>query len=373
MGVASAMAKRNSKPNGRLTYKSTGVDIDANDEMVARIKRSMRRTFDPRVISKHGGFAGLMRLDYRERLLRRRYREPILVAGADGVGSKLLLGIEHNRVADLGVDLVAMNVNDVLTTGAEPLLLLDYIACHKLVPEQIAEIVEGIARGCKMAGCALLGGETAEMPSLYAPTHFDLAAFCVGVVEHRRIIDGRLVEPGDAVIGLASSGLHSNGYSLARAALDRLPKGRRNGNLPDLGEPLVDAVLRPTRIYVKPVHKLLAAYRRKKVVRAMAHITGGGLAGNIPRVMPRGCTVRLVRDSWPVPPVFRLIQALGVDQEEMYRVFNMGIGFVLVVRPSFASSVIAQLRRSGERAFRIGDIVRGQRGFEWRDSPAPAN
>lgn len=352
------------KKNAKLTYRSAGVDITANDRMVEKIKSALRKTYDPRVLSKHNAFAGLMRLDYKEALLRRNYKDPILVAGADGVGSKLLLGIQYNRIADLGIDLVAMNVNDVLTCGAEPLFFLDYIACHRLDPDQIATMVEGISRGCTIAGCALLGGETAELPDLYKPGHFDLAGFCVGVVERRRIIDGRGVEPGDEVLGLASSGIHSNGYALARKALARLPK--RGRLLVDLGEPLAEAAMRPTRIYAKPIRSLLAKYRRKRVVRAMAHITGGGLPGNVPRAIPANCDVQLTRKSWPIPPIFRLIQRAGIADEEMFRVFNMGIGFVLVVRRAFARSVTAFLEKNGETVYRIGVIRRGEGQLIWR-------
>lgn len=358
------MATRRPRNDASLTYKTSGVDVSANDDMVGRIESALRRTYDPRVISRHGGFAGLMRLDYHERLLKRRYKSPVLVAGSDGVGSKLLLGIKHNRIRSLGIDLVAMSVNDVLTTGAEPLFFLDYVACNQLVPAQIAEIVAGVSDGCVESGCALLGGETAEMPAMYARGHFDLAGFCVGVVERRRIIDGRDVEPGDAIIGLASSGIHSNGYSLVHAALKRLSKKRKPPI--DLGEPLEDAVLRPTRIYVQPILKLLRGYKRKRVVRAMAHITGGGIAGNLPRVLPDGCTAHVQRKSWPIPPVFQLIQSLGVDEEEMYNVFNMGIGFVLIVRPTFVESVLRQLESHGETASVIGEIRKGKKGFVWR-------
>jgi phosphoribosylformylglycinamidine cyclo-ligase len=354
------MAKR----AGKLTYKNAGVDVSANDEMVARIGSALRRTYDPRVISRHGGFAGLMRLDYHERLLKRTYREPVLVAGSDGVGSKLLLGIKHNRISTLGIDLVAMSVNDILTVGAEPLFFLDYVACHKLQPPEIADIVTGVSNGCVEAGCALLGGETAEMPSMYSPSHFDLAGFCVGVVERERIIDGDDVEPGDVIVGLASNGIHSNGYSLVHAALERL--GRRKHLPVELGEPLEDALLHPTRIYVRPVLKLLRGYRRKKVVRAMAHITGGGIAGNLPRVLPEGCAAHIRRGAWTLPPVFRLIQALGVDETEMYDVFNMGIGFILVVRPAFANAVMSRLNELGETAWRIGTVRKGKRRVVWR-------
>ena len=368
------MAKKRSPSSGKLTYKATGVDISANDRMVEKITQAVRRTYDPRVISQDGAFAGLMRLDFSERLLRRRYRDPVLVGSADGVGSKLLVGLEHGRLSGLGIDLVAMSVNDVLTTGAEPLFFLDYIACHRLEPDGIAEIVSGVSDGCRMAGCALLGGETAEMPALYAPRHFDLAGFCVGVVERRRLIDGRRVEPGDVVLGLASNGLHSNGFSLVREAISRLPKGltrhppkkgRRNWPV-DLGEPLADALLRPTRIYVRPILRLLAGYRRKQVVRAMAHVTGGGLAGNVPRVIPRDCDVYVSRRAWSVPPIFRLIQRLGVGEEEMYRVFNMGIGFVLIVRPAFAQSICRRLDKLGETVYRLGTVRRGSGRLLWR-------
>ncbi len=366
------MATRRTKQQG-LTYKSSGVDISAGDRFVEQIQAALRRTYDPRVLSRDGGFAGLLRLDYSEKLLRRGYRDPVLVAGADGVGSKLLVALEHDRLDSIGIDLVAMNVNDVLTTGAEPLFFLDYVACHTLEPARIARIVEGISEGCRRAGCALLGGETAEMPALYAPTHFDLAGFCVGVIERRRIIDGRDVSPGDAVIGLASSGLHSNGFSLVRAALEKLDKQKRHKGAPFaeraaemLAEPLADALLRPTRIYVRPILELLGRYHRKRVVRGLAHITGGGLPGNIPRVIPENCDVVLSRKSWPIPPIFSLIQKAGIEAEEMYRVFNMGIGFVLVVRPAFAGAVMRHLEKLGERPYAIGRIRRGGGQVVWR-------
>lgn len=365
------MAERNStsqprrRNTDRLTYKQAGVDITANDVMVDMIRQAMRRTYDTRVISRHGGFAGLFRMDYAEPLFRRRYKDPVLVSGADGVGSKLLLGLEHNRIDGLGIDLVAMNVNDVLTCGAEPLFFLDYVACHQLVPKRIAEIVESIARGCEQAGCALLGGETAEMPDLYEPEHFDLAGFCVGIVERRRIIDGRRILPGDVVLGLASSGIHSNGFALVRKLLARLPKSDQPPV--DLGEPLLDAVLRPTRIYVKSILSVLGRYRRKRVIRAMAHITGSGLPGNVPRVIPADCNVVLTKGSWPIPPVFKLLQKLGVDETEMYDVFNMGIGFVLVVAPAFADSVKTQLEKCGEKVYRIGSIREGKGELIWKE------
>lgn len=358
------MTEKPTPPDKPLTYKAAGVDIDANDRMVDMIGHAMRRTYDTRVLSRHAAFAGLFRLDYTERLLKRNYKHPVLVAGTDGVGSKLLLAIENDRLGDVGIDLVAMSVNDVLTCGAEPLFFLDYVACHHLAPERIAEIVDGVSRGCSLAGCALLGGETAEMPDLYKPGHLDLAGFCVGVVEQRRIIDGTHVEPGDVVLGLASSGPHANGYSLIRNLITRLPP---SGPLPvDLDEPLLDALLRPTRIYAASILTLLKRYRRKRVVRAMAHITGGGLPGNLPRVIPNTCDAVIDRQSWPLPPVFTLLQQLGIDPEEMDRVFNMGIGFVLVVRPTFADSIARQLRKLGETVYPIGSIRRGSGKLRWR-------
>lgn len=346
----------------KLTYRGAGVDISANDEMVDKIGHALKRTYDSRVLSRHNAFAGLMRLDFREPLLRRNYKDPILVSGADGVGSKLLLAMKYKRVEGLGIDLVAMNVNDVITCGAEPLFFLDYIACHKLEPSWIAAMVESISRGCNLANCALLGGETAELPDLYAKGHFDLAGFCVGVVERGRIIDGRDVEAGDVVLGLASSGIHSNGYALARKALASLPKKPKV----QLKEPLADAILRPTRIYARSIQALLKSFRRKNVVKAMAHITGGGLEGNVPRVIPANCDAQLSRKSWSVPPIFQLIQSAGVSQAEMFRVFNMGIGFVVVVRRAFADTVAAFLEKQGETVYRIGTIRRGSGRLTWR-------
>ncbi len=384
------MAEEKSTARQNLTYLASGVDIEANDRMVDAIQAALRRTHDPRVLWSGDSFAGLFCLDYPQKLLRRNYREPVLVAGTDGVGSKLLLATEAGRIGDLGIDLVAMSVNDVLTMGAEPLFFLDYVACHQLKPEWVAEIVDGVARGCTEAGCSLLGGETAEMPDLYAPGQFDLAGFCVGVVEKRRIINGTDVEPGDVVLGLASDGVHSNGFALVRRLLERLPddgalpvelrdgetplasapSGRREGEAP--AEPpiskrsdFIERLLCPTRIYSKPVLQVLKQYRRKRVVRAMAHITGGGLEGNVPRVVPTNCDVCLSRTAWAVPAVFRVLQRIGVDDEEMYRVFNMGIGLVLVVRPAFAHSVTEQLTRLGETVFQIGSIRAGTGKLVW--------
>ncbi len=344
-----------------MTYAAAGVDIDAGDAVVDRIREQVQRTFGPRVIGRHGGFAGLLRLDYNERLFARNFREPVLVACTDGVGTKVLLAKALGRHNTIGQDLVAMNVNDMIVQGAEPLLFLDYIGIHKVEPELIAAIIEGIAEGCRLAGCALLGGETAEMPDLYAGGDYDLAGFAVGVCELGKVIDGRRISPGDVVIGLASSGVHSNGYSLVRAIIrDRkLDLERPYGEL-ETDRTLGEVLLEPTRIYVRPVLSLLNRYKVKQPVLGMAHITGGGLPGNVNRVLPSNVDARIERSAWPVPPVFGFLQAQGqVDEAEMLRVFNMGIGYVLIVRPHFADSMLEQLRRAGEQPRILGRTVAG--------------
>jgi len=355
-----------------VTYRDAGVDIDAGDEAVERIHAAARRTYGPRVFGAPGGFAACFRLDYNEKLFARNYHEPLLVACADGVGSKLLVAVEAARDAGpaalraLGIDLVAMNLNDLLCAGAEPLFFLDYVAVHRLEPPVVAEIVAGIADGCCAAGCALIGGETAEMPDLYAPGHFDLAGFAVGVIERRRLVDGAEVRPGDVVLGLASAGLHSNGFALVRHLLLKQHRCRLDEPLPGLDEPLGAALLRPTRLYGPAVLPVLRRYRRKRVVHAMAHITGGGLPGNVPRVLPADCDAVLYRGAWPVSPIFAALVARGVDEEEMFRVFNMGIGFVLIVAPAFARSIAGQLRRRGETVFEIGVIRSGSGALRWK-------
>ncbi|RMF72212.1 MAG: phosphoribosylformylglycinamidine cyclo-ligase, partial [Planctomycetota bacterium] len=300
------------------------------------------------------------------RLFKHNYEEPVLVACADGVGSKLLLAIRSRRYDTIGVDLVAMNVNDLLTTGAEPLFFLDYIAVNKLKPEIAAQIVAGVADGCSEAGCALLGGETAEMPDLYRKNHFDLAGFAVGVVERRRLVRRERVRPGDNLIGLLSSGLHSNGYALARKLLLR-DAGLKLDDAPRaLGEPLLDALLRPTRIYARAVLAVLRHYSSRPPVSGMAHITGGGLPGNVSRMLPARCDAVIRRGAWPIPPIFGLLEHFGVAEDEMYRVFNMGIGFVLAVRPRSTGVVLRMLRRAGEQAEVIGRIRRGSGRVEIR-------
>ena len=344
-----------------VSYEQAGVNIDANDVMVERIYSSVASTFGPRVLAMPNGFAGLLRLDYDEKLFKKNYKNPVLVACTDGVGSKVQLAAKARKFDTVGIDLVAMSVNDMLVVGAEPLLFLDYVALHTLDPATVAELVKGVAEGCRQADCALLGGETAEMPDTYRKGDFDLAGFSVGVVERNRVITGRLVRPGDVVLGLASSGLHSNGYALARNICFKRARLKMT-DVPDGldGRTLGQVLLTPTRIYVRPVVRLLSKYKVKRVVHAMAHITGGGLVGNIPRVLPKNCNAVLKRSSWPRPPIFPFLQKTGpVEDKELFRVFNMGIGYVLVVAEDFADSIAARLQRWGESVYEIGKITRG--------------
>jgi len=350
----------------RRTYRDAGVNLDAAEQLVNRIAPAVRRTYGPRVLPSHGRFAGLFRLDYDSKLFARNYRDPVLVSCADGVGSKLLIAVQAERYDTVGIDLVAMNVNDVLTCGAEPLFFLDYVAVHQLDPDVVATLVEGMAVGCEKAGCTLLGGETAEMPDLYRPGHFDLAGFAVGVVERRRMMQPKFVQPGDDIVGLASSGLHSNGYALVRKLLLKDASLSLNETARTLGEPLVDTLLRPTRIYVRAVLKALGHYRGRPRITGMAHITGGGLPANVPRILPKDCDAVIDRGSWPVPPIFGLLEHHGVAETEMYRVFNMGIGYVLAVHPKSTATVAHILERAGEHAFVIGRVRRGRGRLELR-------
>lgn len=326
-----------------LTYRAAGVDIEAGDALVERIKPVARRTLRPEVLTGIGGFGALCRLP-------QRYREPVLVAGTDGVGTKLKLAFQLNRHDTIGQDLVAMSVNDILVQGAEPLFFLDYFACGKLDVATAATVVAGIAEGCALAGCALIGGETAEMPDMYPPGEYDLAGFAVGVVEKAKIIDGSTIVPGDVVLGLASSGAHSNGYSLIRKILERAQ--------PDLaadfhGRPLAEVLLAPTRIYVKSMLALM----ERVTVKGMAHITGGGITGNVPRVLPAHVTAVIERSAWPLPPLFTWLQEAGkVPDDEMVRVFNCGIGLVVIVAAADADQAIATLGAAGETVYRLGTI-----------------
>ena len=344
-----------------VSYEDSGVSIDAGDRMVDDIQSYVAGTFGPRVIAGKNAFAGMFRLDYDERLFKRNYKSPVLVACTDGVGSKVQLAGAVKKFDTVGVDLVAMSVNDMLVQGAEPLFFLDYIAVNKLEPKVIAELVKGVAAGCKLADCALIGGETAEMPDTYAKDDFDMAGFAVGVVERKKIITGDTVRPGDVVLGLASSGLHSNGYTLVRNICFKQHKMKMADTPAQFkGATLGDVLLEPTRIYVRAVVRLLRQYKVKRIVHAMAHITGGGLVGNIPRVLPRDCNAVIKKTSWPVPKVFPFLQAKGpVEEGEMFRVFNMGIGYVLVVAEDFADSIVKKLARYGEKVYKIGRVTTG--------------
>jgi len=339
-----------------LDYKKAGVDIDAGNEFVQRIRTLVRSTFRPEVLTDIGGFGGLFRFDAK------KYKDPVLVSGTDGVGTKLKIATLMGCHDTVGIDLVAMCVNDVAVCGAEPLFFLDYMAVGKLTVRQAEAIIAGIVEGCRQAGCALIGGETAEMPGFYPEGEYDLAGFAVGVVERERLIDGSRVRPGDVVIGLASTGLHSNGYSLARQVLLEqagLPLSER---MPGQTETLGEALLRPTRIYVRTIRALADA----EEIRAIAHITGGGLTENLPRVLPAGCRAVIARKAWTPPAIFGLIQSRGkVEDDEMGRVFNLGIGLVLVVAPDCASHVMRLAEDHGDQAFRIGVIEKGERGVRY--------
>lgn len=343
-----------------MTYAEAGVDIDAGDEVVHRIGSMLKRTHGPRVLGKHGAFAGMFRLDYNEKLFKKNYRDPVLVACTDGVGTKVKLAAELGIYNTVGIDCVAMNVNDLIVQGAEPLFFLDYLGLHKVIPAQTASMVEGVARGCEIAGCALLGGECSEMPDVYAKDDFDIAGFAVGVVELDRAIDTMRVEKGDIIIGLASDGIHSNGYTLVRKIVERA-KLKLDRVYPELGaQTLGEVLLTPTRIYSKPIVKLLNQYRVKKIVSGMAHITGGGLPGNVNRALPEKLDAKIDVKAWKTPAIFEFLQKHGnVERDEMYRVFNMGIGYVLIVRPTFAESVVRQLNKWGEQATVIGEVVKG--------------
>ena len=329
-----------------VTYRDAGVDIEAGDALVDRIGPIARSTLGPEVLSGVGGFASLVGVPAG-------MKDPVLVSGTDGVGTKLLVAQAAGRHSTIGIDLVAMCVNDVLCTGARPLFFLDYFACGRLDVGVAEEVIRGIAEGCRIAGCSLVGGETAELPGMYDPGEYDLAGFSVGVVERAEIIDGRDVRPGDAVIGLPSTGLHSNGYSLARKVLWEDPRRSLPDVLPGTGRSLADVLLEPTRIYAEEI----LAVRRVARVKAIAHVTGGGLPGNVPRVLPRGTAAAIDRGSWKVPPVFEAIAACGVPDDEMLRTFNMGVGMVLVVAADDASRALDALGAGGLRGFAAGRIV----------------
>ncbi len=327
-----------------LSYKDAGVDIDAGDALVERIKTSVKRTTRPEVMGGLGGFGAMCAIPAK-------YKEPILVSGTDGVGTKLKLAIDSGIYGTVGIDLVAMCVNDLIVQGAEPLFFLDYYATGKLNVDAASEVVNGIATGCELSGCALIGGETAEMPGMYHGNDFDLAGFCVGVVEKSKIIDGSQVKVGDVLLGLTSSGPHSNGYSLIRKVIE-VSKADVNADFE--GKPLIQHLLTPTRIYIKPLLKLLAAVN----VKALAHITGGGLLENIPRVMPDFTQASLKADSWKMPAIFNWLQKNGnIERNEMYRTFNCGIGMVICVSKDDVTKTIALLEAEGEVVMQIGEIA----------------
>ncbi|HLU80186.1 MAG TPA: phosphoribosylformylglycinamidine cyclo-ligase [Burkholderiaceae bacterium] len=334
------------KNSASLTYRDAGVDIDAGEALVDRIKPMAARTMRAGVMAGIGGFGALFEVPPH-------MKEPVLVSGTDGVGTKLRLAFEWNRHDTVGVDLVAMSVNDILVQGAEPLFFLDYFACGKLSVDIAASVVQGIAQGCEQAGCALIGGETAEMPGMYPEGEYDLAGFAVGAVEKSAIIDGKQIQPGDVLLGLASSGAHSNGFSLVRKIL-RHANARPSQELD--GRSLEDVVMAPTRIYVKSVLAALAAHGRD--IRGLAHITGGGLLDNIPRVLQGHLAARLHRDAWTLPPLFQWLQQNGnVADEEMFRVFNCGIGMVVIVPAAQAQAVTHTFRQAGETVYTLGEIV----------------
>jgi phosphoribosylformylglycinamidine cyclo-ligase len=339
----------------KLTYKSAGVDIDAGNRFVEMIKPFVKSTFRPEVLTDIGGFGGLFGL-------RSGYKEPVLVSGTDGVGTKLRAAFMADRHDTVGIDLVAMSVNDILVTGAEPLFFLDYFACGKLEPERHAKVVSGIAEGCRQAGCALIGGETAEMPGFYAEGEYDLAGFAVGIAEKSKIIDGSRIKPGDVLVGLASSGLHSNGYSLARKVFFDAAGLKIDSFVPELKKTVADELLTPTRIYVKNVLALINDFG----VKGLAHITGGGITENLPRVFPEGCRARVRKGSWEILPVFKFIQEKGrIDEAEMLRDFNMGIGLIAVLGSDEAEAFAKAAAGLGEKAYIIGEIIAGEKGVEY--------
>ncbi|MFC0213391.1 phosphoribosylformylglycinamidine cyclo-ligase [Paenibacillus chartarius] len=339
-------------------YKQAGVDIAAGNEAVERMKKHVKTTFRPEVLTDLGGFGALFGLN------KDKYEEPVLVSGTDGVGTKLKLAFAMDKHDTIGIDAVAMCVNDVVVQGAEPLFFLDYLACDKVIPEKIEAIVSGIADGCRQAGAALIGGETAEMPGMYAEGEYDIAGFTVGIVDKKKIVDGRSIAAGDVVLGLASSGVHSNGFSLVRKLLLEKKGYKLTDRLDQLeGKVLGDVLLAPTKIYVKPLLKLMESV----TVKGMAHITGGGFLENIPRVLPDGVNVEIDYGSWPIQPIFRLLQEVGsVSNNDMFRTFNMGIGMVIVVSEDDAEAAVKLLREQGEDVYRLGRVTAGERVVTFR-------
>jgi phosphoribosylformylglycinamidine cyclo-ligase len=342
-----------------MDYKQSGVDIDAGNETVSRIRELARRTFTPGVLSDIGSFSGLFRLDTS------KYRNPVLVSSADGVGTKLKVAFLTRRHATIGIDLVNHCVNDILVQGAEPLFFLDYLAAGRLSPDVATEVVSGIADACRANGCALLGGETAEMPGFYADGEYDLAGFIVGIVERDRVIDGSTIEPGDLLIGLPSSGLHTNGYSLARQIVFEKLRLKPDSREPESGMTIAEVLLLPHKSYLGSVRPLV----EERLVKGMAHITGGGITENLPRTLPSGTGAEIVRSSWDVSPIFRFLQRAGdIPVEEMFRTFNMGIGLILICARSASERILDSLERSGERPYLIGRVAEGDRSVVYKES-----
>ncbi|SEM22073.1 phosphoribosylformylglycinamidine cyclo-ligase [Paenibacillus sp. cl141a] len=334
------------------TYKQAGVDIAAGNEAVERMKKHVKTTFRPEVMTDLGGFGALFKLN------KDQYEEPVLVSGTDGVGTKLKLAFAMDQHDTIGIDAVAMCVNDIVVQGAEPLFFLDYLACDKVIPSKIESIVKGIADGCNQAGCSLIGGETAEMPGMYSEGEYDIAGFTVGIVDKSKMINGSNIAAGDTVIGLASSGVHSNGFSLVRKLLLEDAGYSLQQELPELGGRLGDVLLAPTKIYVKPLLGLL----KEIEVKGMAHITGGGFIENIPRMLPDGVNVDIEYGAWPILPIFKLMQDKGsISNKDMFTTFNMGIGMVLVVKEQDADGALQFLRSAGEEAYVLGRVTEGER------------
>ncbi len=337
----------------RFSYKDSGVDIEKGDSFVQTIKSMVETTFRPEVITKIGGFAGCVSLNLE------KYKKPVLVSSTDGVGTKLKIAFLMDQHDTVGIDLVAMCVNDIVVNGARPLFLLDYFATSRLDQEKAVQVIRGIVKGCLEAECSLIGGETAEMPGFYGEGEYDLAGFAVGIVENAQMIDGSTITVGDRLIGIASSGLHSNGYSLVRKLLLEHHQMDLHSRVEEIGGILGEELLRPTRIYVKPILALLKDFN----IGGIAHITGGGITGNLPRTIPKGCKAILHRGTWDIPPIFHFLQEKGnISQEEMLKTFNNGIGMILIVKQREAKEILERLQSMGEKAFLIGEIGKAERG-----------
>lgn len=331
------------------TYKDAGVDVEAGYEAVRLMRNDVKRTFRPEVLTDIGGFGGLFALN------KEKYEEPVLVSGTDGVGTKLKIAFLMDKHDTIGIDCVAMCVNDVVCSGAEPLFFLDYIALGKNRPEKVAQIVKGVSDGCVQSGCALIGGETAEMPGFYPDNEYDVAGFAVGIVDRKKIIDGKSIKAGDKLIGISSSGLHSNGYSLVRKILAPT-REKLSEDVKILGNTLGEELLKPTKIYVKTVLELKSRYN----IKGISHITGGGFYENMPRMLPEGLGIKIRKDTWPVLPIFSILQSLGnVDEKDMFNTFNMGIGLAIAVEADIAREVVSFINKEKEEAYIIGDIVEG--------------